>query len=201
MTNEERLQMVADVFNEYRQRIAAIERDADLSNEGKKKRLDRLYVEREDAIDHASEKAFFDLDFELEKQREKSEPQPPKKPTTQTELLTAILAGQERDRAERKWTAKWRTESGPRSEDYDRAVTEGDDLTAEMFEELAESYGADAALRMRLSDGRDRRAEAALPDSVKQAREKVADLERDRASLDMTLTALFNREQRRLAAV
>ncbi len=191
-TNQQREEAVKEVMGVFDDRRNAVMKNTDLNDEARQRRLAGIHSEREKAVSGAVDEVLGDLDSQIDQNREKAAPKP-KKPSAEEVQVREAQAS----RYARRLTARWAKEP-PTQEQYQEILDRGDEAEIEAFEDLAvySATGRNAnALAMTISDEQDRRAEASLTDSQKQARVKVAELERDKFSLGVTLESLRRREQ------
>lgn len=143
------------LVNDARRRADAIRRDGDITEEARARRLAALVDEVKPEVE--AELHVIDAGYEadLEALREKA-----RKPAKQRDQRDELLYEMKRARIERSMVARWMLVGEPSPEEYAEILASGDDVAADVFEELAPVYAGDEhryGLRAALEDGKEQR--------------------------------------------
>jgi hypothetical protein len=148
-TNLERL------VNDARKRADAIRRDGDITEEARARRLSELVEEVRPVVGEALDEIDAGYENDLEALHAKAEG-----PTKKTDPQEMLAYEMKRARIERSMVARWTLLGPPSQEEYAEILASGDDVSAEVYEDLAPTYtekGGRAFLLDALREGQEQR--------------------------------------------
>jgi len=153
--NKGRTTNLEKLVGDARKRADAIRRDGDISEEARARRLAELVGEVKPEVEaelHAIDSGY---ESDLEALREKA-----RKPARERDQRDELLYEMKRARIERSMVARWTLLGEPSPEEYAEILVSGDDVAADVFEDLAPAYAGDEhryGLRAALEDGKEQR--------------------------------------------
>lgn len=141
--------------NDARKKAGAIRRDADLTEQAKARRLSELVREVRPGVEEELDAVDDGYENDLAALRAKAEAT-----TSRTDIREQMVYEMQRARIERNLVARWTLVGPPSQEEYAEILASGDDVAAEVYEDLAPTYaekGGRAFLLDALREGKEQR--------------------------------------------
>ena len=164
------------LVNAARRRADAIRRDGDITEEARSRRLAELIQEVRPKIEEELDAIDAGYETDLKALREKAEAK-----TSRTDIREQMVYEMQRARIERSMVARWTLVGPPNSEEYAQILASGDDVAAEVYEELAPTY-AERSGRAFLMDALREGQESRRTPEQRRADDEARSLELERES-------------------